>query len=278
MRILRNITKHISVEPVLRWAGGKRWILPHLRNILKGVDYDNYVEPFFGGGAVFFNIIHSPSLISDANAELINTYNQIKERPDLLIEELSKLPQNKEQYLKIRKINYENDLLNAVRFIYLNKTSFNGLYRVNSKGEYNVPYGKKYFSIDGLAKKIKNCSEKLKNTNIKNCDFDVALEHVNEKSLVYLDPPYTVTHNNNGFINYNEKIFSVKDQKRLANSIDKIDEIGAKFILSNANHEIIDDIFLKNYNKLNINRNSLIGANTKSRGLYSEVIITNIKL
>lgn len=268
----------LSVDPVLRWAGGKRWLVSYLDEILRGLKFDNYIEPFFGGGAIFFKLINKPSILSDINSELINTYIQIKKNPDLVIHQLKSFPQSKEYYLKLREQEFEDKISMAARFIFLNKTSFNGLYRVNSKGKYNVPYGNKKFSINELASKIYLCSKKLNHAELIVNDFEKILNRIRPKSLVYIDPPYTVTHNSNGFVKYNEKIFSLNDQIRLSQCIDKIDSKGAKFIMSNANHKIIDDIFLKNYNKLNIKRNSLIGANANTRGLYEEVIITNIKL
>lgn len=268
----------LSVDPVLRWAGGKRWLVSYLDEILRGLKFDNYIEPFFGGGAIFFKLINKPSILSDINSELINTYIQIKKNPDLVIHQLKGFPQSKESYLKLREQEFEDKISMAARFIFLNKTSFNGLYRVNSKGKYNVPYGNKKFSINELASKIYLCSKKLNHAELIVNDFEKILNRIRPKSLVYIDPPYTVTHNSNGFVKYNEKIFSLNDQIRLSQCIDKIDSKGAKFIMSNANHKIIDDIFLKNYNKLNIKRNSLIGANANTRGLYEEVIITNIKL
>ena len=268
----------LSVDPVLRWAGGKRWLVSYLDEILRGLKFDNYIEPFFGGGAIFFKLINKPSILSDINSELINTYIQIKKNPDLVIHQLKSFPQSKEYYLKLREQEFEDKISMAARFIFLNKTSFNGLYRVNSKGKYNVPYGNKKFSINELASKIYLCSKKLNHAELIVNDFEKILNRIKPKSLVYLDPPYTVTHNSNGFTKYNEKIFSLSDQIRLSQYIDKIDSTGAKFILSNADHKVIDSIFLKNYYKKSFSRSSVISGLLSSRGQYDEVIITNIKI
>lgn len=268
----------LSVDPVLRWAGGKRWLVSYLYEILRGLKFENYIEPFFGGGAIFFKLINKPSILSDINSELINTYVQINKNPDLVIHQLKSFPQSKESYLKLREQEFEDKISMAARFIFLNKTSFNGLYRVNSKGKYNVPYGNKKFSINELASKIYLCSKKLNHAELIVNDFEKILNRIKPKSLVYLDPPYTVTHNSNGFTKYNEKIFSLSDQIRLSQCIDKIDSAGAKFILSNADHKLIDSIFLKNYYKKSFSRSSVISGLRSSRGQYDEVIITNIKI
>lgn len=159
----------------------------------------------------------------------------------------------------------------------MNKTSFNGIYRVNNDGEYNVPYGKKTFNIDILSDQIKSCSIKLENAKIFESDYNSSINNIGENDLVYLDPPYTITHNNNGFVKYNEKLFSIVDQHKLSDSLKYIKEKGAFYILSNANHPYI----LKLYDKyddrvIKLSRKSLISANIDSRTSYEELLFTNI--
>jgi DNA adenine methylase len=162
-------------------------------------------------------------------------------------------------------------------FSYLNQTSFNGIYRVNLKGEYNVPYG--YRTKNFLEpEKLRLVSKKLQKTNLFQSDFDNVRDNIKKRDLIFLDPPYTVSHNNNGFIKYNQKIFSLDDQKRLSSFIDFIKQKDAYFIMTNASHKIIDDIFEKGDYKIELERASLIGGSKAKRGQVTEYVFSNTKL
>lgn len=265
-------------KPLLRWVGGKTWSLPLLQSLACKINFNNYFEPFFGGGAFYFSF-NPPkkSFLSDINKELVVTYNVIKNEPKKIIEELKGYKNTKDFYYKIRASEFKNEILIATRFIYLNKTSFNGIYRVNLEGKFNVPYGKKKIDLEEISKHILITSDKLHNAEIIYEDFECTIDKVKKNDLVYLDPPYTVTHNDNGFIKYNEKLFSKDDQVRLSNFIDKIKSKGAYYILSNANHSFIKDLFKKDDMLFELERKSLISAKASSRGIYSELVITNIK-
>lgn len=268
------ITTSKKVKPFLRWAGGKRWLIKQLDEFLPK-NFNQYHEPFIGGGAIFFHMNPKQSFISDFNAELIETYNVIKNNPHEVIKYIKTFKNTKEDYLKIRTQNFQSIEKRAARFIYLNQTSFNGIYRVNSDGKYNVPYGyrEKYtFDFDNIL----NVSKYLQNTTITHADFRKCIENVKENDLVFLDPPYTVAHNNNGFIQYNQKIFSLDDQYGLKELIMQIKEKKAYYILTNANHKKIREIFDVGDNITEVTRASLIGGRGATRGKYSEVIITNI--
>ncbi len=266
----------IICKPFLRWAGGKRWLLKDIENYLPRNGFNQYHEPFIGGGAVFFHLHQSESIsfISDLNQELIETYCCIKYDVEAVIKELKQFKNTKEEYYKIRSSNYRKDFKKAARFIYLNQTSFNGIYRVNLKGEYNVPYGYRdnyEFDFDNIVA----VSKVLQNTRINYSDFDTVTKNVKQNDLVFLDPPYTVTHNNNGFIQYNQKIFSLEDQYRLSRTIQEIKELGAYYILTNAAHETIKDIFNSNDRLFEVKRSSMVGGKYAKRGKYAEIIITN---
>ena len=277
MKLNNSQKQDVFCDPVLRWAGGKRWIKTHIEELIGKIDFKNYYEPFFGGGSVFFSsILCNKSFLNDLNQDLINTYQIIKNEPDELIKSLSKYQQTENSYYKIRKTNPKDAIIRASRFIFLNKTCFNGLYRVNRNGEFNVPYGKKTFNIEEVSAKIKNCSIKLQTSKLSSTDFASSLNKIHEKDLVFLDPPYTVTHNNNGFVKYNEKIFSLSDQKRLRKYIDHLNKVNAYFIMSNANHKIIKEIFSGTAEIYELERKSLIGSSKKSRGVYKELLISNI--
>lgn len=267
----------INGKPILRWAGGKTWLIKYLGNIKKG-SYKNYHEPFLGGGATFFYLKpQGHAFLSDLNGDLIETYQTIKDKAKHVIRKLSEFDNTEEFYYKIRSENFNSAVERTARFIYLNHTSYNGIYRVNLKGVYNVPFG--FRSKDFLNREnLLSAQQALKDTTLYTGDFYDALKNVKRGDLVFLDPPYTVSHNNNGFIKYNEKIFSLDDQIRLSKLIDDIKSKGAFYILTNAAHKTIEDIFDKGDRKLTLNRASLIGGINSQRGQTSEFVFTNTDL
>jgi DNA adenine methylase len=266
-----------NARPFLRWAGGKNWFVRHLSRLLNGVHYNNYHEPFLGGASVFFSL-RPPniSFLSDVNTELITTYNALKQSPKSVIKHLGDFKNTKSFYYNIRDARYSNESKVAAKFIFLNQTSFNGIYRVNLNGKYNVPYGfrtKAFFEEQNLF----DVSAALKNARIAVGDFEIVLDDLKSRDLVFLDPPYTVSHNNNGFIKYNQKLFSIEDQYRLFTLIEKVKSRGAYFILTNAAHKKIKEIFGTSGTLIKMNRASLIGGLNASRGETSEYVFTNLK-
>ena len=266
------------IEPFVRWAGGKSWLVPYVKSLISNLNVRHYFEPFLGGGAVYFSIDFSyKSYLSDINSQLINTYIQIRDNPELLISYLSTFKNTESDYYQIRSnFTSDNTVENAARFIFLNQTSYNGLFRVNKTGHYNVPYGfRKNMNYD--FERIRSASVRLHNANISIGDFELNKHRIKEYDLVFLDPPYTVSHNNNGFIAYNQKLFSLDDQERLKLFIEFIKNKGAFYILTNAAHEVIRDIFSSPEDRLiELKRNSLIGGKNAKRVLISEYIFTNI--
>lgn len=267
-----------TIEPFVRWAGGKTWLIPHMPTIVGDLHIEHYHEPFLGGGAIYFSMEHAKrSYLSDANSQLINTYIQVRDNPEELIEFFMQLPNTEDDYYRIRaEITGDDTVENAARFLYLNQTSYNGLYRVNREGRYNVPYG---FRANWVydPERIRAASLRLQNTRISTGDFEVNKYRINENDLVFLDPPYTVSHNNNGFIAYNQKLFSLEDQQRLKRFIEYIKAKGAFYILTNAAHETIREIFLTQGDRIvELQRNSLIGGRNAARAAISEYIFTNI--
>lgn len=271
------IHREVKAKPFLRWAGGKRWLVKDLEKFLPKSGFKNYHEPFLGGGSIFFHLQPQKAFLSDLNKELIDTYVQVRDNVEKVIFELKKFKNTKECYYKVRGSNYRSEVRKAARFIYLNQTSFNGIYRVNLKGEYNVPYGyrnKNFLEPENL----RLVSDLLINCELINCDFTNTTDNIKKGDLVFLDPPYTITHNNNGFFKYNKKLFSEKDQHRLSTFIDDINNIGAYYILTNAAHDKVKEIFKKNNNRTKeLRRASLIGGINAKRGKYEELVITNIK-
>lgn len=267
-----------TIEPFVRWAGGKTWFIPYMSNIIQDLQIEHYHEPFLGGGAIYFSMDHRKrSYLSDANPQLINTYMQVKNNPEKLIELFSQMPNTENDYYRIRdEFTMDATVENAARFLYLNQTSYNGLYRVNRDGRYNVPYG---FRANWVydPERIRTASLRLKNTRISVGDFEVNKHRIKRNDLVFLDPPYTVSHNNNGFISYNQQLFSLDDQHRLKKFIEYIKGKGAFYILTNAAHETIREIFLTQGDRIvELQRNSLIGGRNAARAAISEYIFTNI--
>ncbi|MCP3682368.1 MAG: Dam family site-specific DNA-(adenine-N6)-methyltransferase [bacterium] len=263
-------------KPILRWAGGKTWLLKKLHLFLPS-KFSNYHEPFVGGGSVFFNLQpKNKSYLSDSNSDLINAYTQIRDEFDYLIQLLNQFHNTEEEYYRVRDYRFTSSVEKAAQFIYLNRTCFNGLYRVNLKGEFNVPYGfksyKRLFDFD----RLKRFSELLKPAIVTCCDFEESLQHIKKDDLVFLDPPYTVTHIKNGFIKYNERLFSWDDQERLAIFIEKIRSRGAYYILTNAKHDSIESLFGRMDAPVSVTRASLIGGKKARRGFIEEYVFTNV--
>ena len=266
------------IEPFVRWAGGKSWLVPYIHELIKKLNINHYHEPFLGGGAVFLSFEHKKvSYLSDANSLLINTYIQIRDNPLDVIHCLQEFTNSEEEYYSVRdQLTQQATVENAARFLYLNQTSYNGIFRVSKSGKYNVPYGfRTSWNYD--ENRIIKASDRLKKANIRVGDFEVNKYCVKTKDLVFLDPPYTVSHNNNGFIEYNRDLFSLNDQYRLKRYIDYIKRKGAYYILTNAAHSKIKEIFgNENDRMIEITRKSLIGGRNARRGDISEYIFTNI--
>ncbi len=270
--------KDLRAKPFLRWTGSKSWLV---RNGLESFipdKFNNYHENFLGGGSVFFALNPKNNVyLYDTNKELIETYQQIRDNLELVIRSLKKLKNTEEDYYRIRNTKYLKPHTRAARFIYLNRCSFNGIYRVNSNGLYNVPYGKRK-NVDIITRdNLEAVSSRLKNTIISSLDFDNTIDNINEGDLVFLDPPYTVAHENNGFIEYNQKLFSWDDQKRLKDYVLKVQNKGAFFILTNASHNSIRELYDGVGSIIKKSRYSQVGGRNKTRGVFNELIITNIK-
>ena len=263
----------------IRWAGGKSWLVPFVETLIDGLDFNNYHEPFMGGASIFFALeIPGDSFLSDINNELINAFSAVRDDPKRVIEVLSQYSNDEQSYYLIRSSEPKEKYQRAARFLYLNAYSFNGLYRVNNQGKFNVPYGyRKGFSID--YKRILSVSEKLKKADLRVQDFGDSKKIIKPGDLVFLDPPYVVPKESSDiFIKYNEILFSLDDQYRLADLIDWIDNHRAFFILTNAYDDTILNIFQNRGNGRVITRErtSLIGGKKAYRGTIQEYIFTNI--
>lgn len=215
------------------------------------------------------------AFLSDLNKDLIETYSALKSNPERVIKILKTYKNDETFYYELRGSKFDDPICQAAQFIYLNQTSFNGIYRVNLKGKYNVPFG--YRTKDFLEEdKLRLASQRLQRAQLDSGDFELIKPNVKKRDLVFLDPPYTVSHNDNGFIKYNQKLFSLEDQQRLSKLIDYIKKRDAYYILTNAAHETIEQIFEKGDRLIEMNRASLIGGFNAERGQTKEYVFTNI--
>jgi len=289
-------------KPFVKWVGGKSQLLEEIRKKYPQ-KIEKYCEPFVGGGAVLFDILKKfqpkEVLINDINKELINTYLQVKNHCEELINQLNEL---QTQYKKLgqedRKVLFyekrtrynalkvnEDELENlekATLFIFLNKTCFNGLYRVNSKGLFNVPFNNAKNPLICDAQNLRSCSQVLQNVILKTGDYKECESFIDEKTFVYIDPPYRPLTQTSAFTSYSENQFLDKEQIELAQFIDNIAKKGSTILASNSDpkNSNEDDNFFDNlYSNFEIERVSasrMINANPEKRGAINELLITNI--
>lgn len=268
-----------EIYPIVKWVGGKRQLMFELlENIPKS--YNRYFEPFIGGGALFFELKPNNAYISDMNEELINLYQVVRDNVEELITDLQKHDISKEYFMQIRNIDrkkeYQNwsDVKKASRFIYLNRTCFNGMYRVNSKGEFNVPFGnyKNPRIID--ENNLINCSNLLQKTEIKNADFSEILNGVQSGDFVYFDPPYVPLNETSSFTSYTKDGFDIDMQFKLKEVCNELDSMGVKFMLSNSDTKFVNEVY-ENYNIKKVFASRQINANPNGRGKITEVLVKN---
>lgn len=257
-----------SCPPLMKWAGGKRrllqFILPHL-DIVHG----RYFEPFVGGGAVFFALRTTRSVIGDANPEVTNCYLQIQSGAELLFNRLLCLKNTESEYYRIRAWEPTNGLDRAARMLYLTRLSFNGIYRQNLSGRFNVPYGHKGHLAVADIDHLRAVQERLRRVVIRTGDFALTAADARKGDTVYFDPPYTVAHGNNGFLKYNARIFSWEDQRRLATFAMRLVNRGCTVVVSNADHTSIDGLY-PGFRQFRIERPSVIAANSQFRKTVTE--------
>lgn len=262
----------MSVQPIIKWAGGKRWLVKKAPELFPK-EFNTYIEPFLGGGAVFFHLKPEKSILSDVNSELINTYNAVKEnhKEIIVLLEAHQKKHSEEHYYFVRANEPENKIEQAARMLYLNRTCWNGLYRVNLKGKFNVPIGTKLNILHDIDS-FSDVSNLLNKATINISDFEKTIDLAKENDFLFIDPPYTVKHNENGFIKYNENLFSWNDQVRLRDAVIRAKSRKTKIIVLNANHESIRDLY-KDFNQKVLTRRNIIAGRSEHRGDYEELAI-----
>tara|TARA_E500000178_G_C16828478_1_gene664900 strand:- start:48 stop:884 length:837 start_codon:yes stop_codon:yes gene_type:complete len=262
-----------NLKPILKWAGGKRQMLPGLIKYLPK-NFNNYIEPFIGGGALFFFLNKNNSIISDTNDELINLYKEVARNPKKILKKLKEYKNTKKYFYTVRKEVPNNPTERACRTIFLNRTCFNGLYRVNKKGEFNVPYADNGSTKLTDGNNLLKTSQLLKKTILLNLSYDLVLKKYAKKNdLIFLDPPYLPVSKFSDFKRYTKEQFHLEDHKKLASIYEKLHEKGCYLILTNSNSPEILKLYKKfNIKILNTKRNINAKGNLRTG---KDIIVTN---
>ena len=260
--------------PFLKWAGGKRWLTSEYGRVFPAT-FKNYYEPFLGGAAVYFFLDPPSAVLSDINSELVATYISIRDDWKSVFRFLKEHQRNHDQkyYYRVRDARLMSPHSRAARFLYLNRTCWNGLYRVNLRGQFNVPIGTKQAVILNTDD-FEELSKKLRNVVLRACDFEGAIDSASEGDFIFADPPYTAKHNHNGFLKYNHRIFSWADQLRLRDALRRAHDRGCLFALTNAKHRSIADLY-KGFPQKTLRRFSVISGEAHGRGRTEELLIRN---
>ncbi len=269
------------IAPFLKWAGGKRQLLPAIKNHMPK-KFSTYIEPFVGGGAVLFTLQPKKAVINDFNIQLINVYRVVRDEPDALIDDLKKHKNQPEYFYKIRALDRTgqfdklSEVEKASRIIYLNKTCYNGLYRVNRSGEFNTPFGryKKPNIINEPTIRAVSAYLKKNNIQILNADFTEALKEIDRDSFVYFDPPYHPVSASSSFTGYMHDGFNKSEQERLKKTCDMLDKKGIRFLLSNSSTEFIRSLYA-NYTIKYVKANRFVNSIANKRGVIDEVLVKN---
>lgn len=233
------------MQPFLKWPGGKRWASETIAKFIRKYLSGTYFEPFLGGGAVFFHLLPEKAVLADINNELILSYQTVQSEYRAVLETVRAMDVSKDDYYRIRKMVPLTNISKAARFLYLNRTAFGGMYRLNGNGQFNVPFGGGQRTPAPLWERalLKNASRALDGVSIVCADFEQTINMAGAGDVVYCDPTYTVAHDRNAFIRYNEKNFSWEDQKRLAMVSKAAVVRGATVLVSNAHHSSIRELY-----------------------------------
>jgi DNA adenine methylase len=264
-----------QISPFLKWAGGKRWLTASHFAIFPS-EFERYFEPFLGSGAVFFKLQPKFALLADSNEELIDTYKAIKCNYRLVIRYLKEHQRFHcdEYYYSVRMSCPRSLYQRAARFIYLNRTCWNALYRVNLSGQFNVPRGTKN-SVILETDDFEQVSKQLSHVELACSDFGPIIDSAESNDFIFVDPPYSVKHNLNGFVKYNKKLFAWDDQVRLKDALVGAHERGVKFLMTNANHASIRSLYGSYFKTIVLSRQSVIAADSAKRDKTTELMIFN---
>jgi len=271
----------VQAKPFVKWVGGKGQLLSELLSRVPS-KYNTYHEPFIGGGALFFALRPKRAVLSDINEELINTYRVVASDVDALIKELKKHQYEESYFYKIRDIDrselYKSwgEVRKAARLIYLNKSCFNGLYRVNSKGQFNTPFGRYVNPTICNEENLKACSAVLSNKGVKVVvrGFKEITKNAKRGDFVYFDPPYAPLSATSSFTDYAKDKFGSEMQEQLKESVDSLTDKGVKVMLSNSTAPLILDLYA-NYFIEEVKASRAVNSDTQKRGKIDEIIVRN---
>jgi DNA adenine methylase len=266
-------------HPFLKWAGGKRQLLSQIEPVIPD-SFNTYLEPFVGGGALFFHLTPKQAILIDNNPVLINAYKIIQNNVEDLIKSLQKHKNEKEYYYKIRNVDlldeFEewSDIEKASRILFMNKCCYNGLYRVNSKGHFNVPFGK--YKNPNFCDEInlRAVHKALQGVKIILGSFEMCLKYAKRDDFVYFDPPYHPLSDTANFTGYTKEKFGKKEQENLKRVFDELNERGCKVLLSNSYTDFILNLY-KEYNILSVTAKRAINRDASKRGKIKELLISN---
>lgn len=273
------------VRPFLKWAGGKRQLLPELKTYIPGNYKDHvYYEPFLGGGALFLAFQPKRAVVNDSNTALYNCYCVVKSNVEALICELRKHENTSEHYYEVRDWDrsddyyLKTDVERAARIIYLNKTCYNGLFRVNSQGQFNVPFGHYVdpnIVDEGVLRAVSEYLNRPKyDIRILNGDFADAVKDAKKNDFVYFDPPYDPASDTASFTGYDVNGFGKDEQRRLKRVVDELTVRGCNVLLSNAYTPFIDELY-RGYRKVKVEASRAINSNGQKRGKVEEILVMN---
>lgn len=257
-------------RPFLKWAGSKQALLQQITPILPKT-FGRYYEPFLGSGALFLHLKPKRATLTDASDELVQTWLGIRDHCDHVVKVLAPLKPDKDLFYELRSNRALDRATRAAEFIYLNRSCWNGLYRVNSRGEFNVPYGapKSNFIFDET--NLRACSALLAQSevSIRRSDFEPAVSRARAGDLVFLDPPYVTKHNYNGFRDWNEKLFGWSDQERLARVATRLADRGVSVVIANAAHDDVAALY-RDFKSVTLRRTSTLASDATKRGRTTE--------
>lgn len=264
----------MTLSPFLKWAGGKRWLVNSYSETFD-IHFNRYIEPFAGSAAIFFHLLPKTAILSDKNKYLMDLYRAIKRDWRKVNKKLYEhsINHTKDYYYFLRSKNFDDEFDQAAQFLYLNRTCWNGIYRVNKNGVFNVPKGTKDKVILDTDD-FEAVSKYLKNVTLLDGDFEKVVNMAMQDDLLFVDPPYTANHNNNGFLKYNERIFSWDDQVRLSKCVKDAKQRGVRVILTNADHGSVRELYEGDFNILSITRSSVLSGKSQFRRKVTELLVT----
>lgn len=269
--------RFLAARPFIKWAGGKRRLLEQYDSLLPSShQFNRYFEPFLGGGAVFFHLQPTKAVLSDLNPELVNCYRVVRDHPEDLINHLSKHKTTEQYFYRIREVIPENltPVERASRFIYLNKTCYNGLYRVNKQNQFNVPFGRYKKPLICDVDVIRAASEVLQHVYLGVSGFEKTLDLAKSGDFIYLDPPYVPLSPTSSFTSYTSVNFTEQDQVKLSRIVKELSDRGCLVMISNSDTKLVKTLY-QGFDIVSVTCPRSINSNPFARGAVTELVVKN---